>query len=59
MNFKIGDIIGPAPRTAVVGYVYNKFINGQFIMCRAERRNRATVLVVSATLDTGNAKSDN
>lgn len=59
MNFKIGDVIGPAPRSAVVGYVYNKLINGQFIMCRAERRNKATVLVVSATLDASNAKSDN
>lgn len=59
MNFKIGDIIGPAPRSAVVGHVYNKLINGQFIMCRAERRNKATVLVVSATVAVPDAKSAN
>jgi hypothetical protein len=59
MNLKIGDVVGPAPLSAMPGYVYNKFLNEQFIMCRAERRNKTMVLVVCAIDRTKDAKSDN
>jgi len=59
MNFKIGDVIGPAPLSAMPGYVYNKIVNEQFIMCRAERRNRTMVLVICAIDRSKDANCDN
>jgi hypothetical protein len=48
MENKIGDIIGEAPPSAKLGTVYNKEINGKFVMCRVEQRNTVKVLVISA-----------
>ena len=59
MNLKIGDVVGLAPISAMPGYVYNKIVNEQFIMCRAERRNKTMVLIVCAIDRCADAKSDN
>jgi hypothetical protein len=48
MENKIGDIIGEAPPSAKIGTVYNKEINGKFVMCRVEQRSAVKVLVISA-----------
>ncbi len=48
MENKIGDIIGEAPPSAKIGAVYNKEINGKFVMCRVEQRSAVKVLVISA-----------